>query len=227
MANANNFKTPATATDTARVCLNRPASAYVLADSLGLGLKHVGLELTLRALLRGQQKISFDSGRSITTPGTDIQKSALDSVEIDATFISGSEIIIIVLGTNLVEANFAESQKELMRRLKSLAPNAAYFWVDIGATMSTQAKQWSDRNRLIYDNAQELGYQVISRYKAIFGPDADPLHIRSGKPFPGYQSEPGYGGEGNIHGYNLQLSQAILDALIIHQEKIQNRIICR
>ncbi|MDO9482463.1 MAG: hypothetical protein Q8K34_16120 [Hydrogenophaga sp.] len=211
----------------ARACEISPASAYVLADSLGMGLKHAGLEVTLRALLRGPQKISFDGGRSITTPGTHIQKSALESVDADAALISNAKVIIIILGTNLLEADFAESQEQLMHKLKSLAPNAAYFWVDIGATMSTQAQQWSERNRLIYDHAQRLDYQVISRYKAIFGLQANPLQIQAGQLFPGYNSEPGYGGQGNIHGYDLELSQAILDTLISNQEHIQGGMICR
>ena len=211
----------------AKTCQVSPVSAYVLADSLGLGLKYAGLEVALRALLRGPQHISFDGGRSITTPGTHIRKSALESVDADAALISDAKVIIIVLGTNLLEANFAESQTILMQKLKALAPNAAYFWVDIGATMSTQAQQWSDRNRIIYEHAQLLGYQVISRYKAIFGSQADPLHIQSGQLFPGYETEPGYGGEGNIHGYDLALSSAILDALLLNQEHIPVGLICR
>jgi len=227
LAGANPVRQETKATTSARACQVSPASAYVLADSLGMGLKYAGLEVTLRALLRGPQHISFDGGRSITTPGTHIQKSALESVDTDASLISAARVIIIVLGTNLLEANFAESQTTLMQKLKALAPNAAYFWVDIGATMSTQTQQWSDRNRIIYERAQVLGYQVISRYKAIFGPQADPLHIQPGQLFPGYQSEPGYGGEGNIHGYDLALSQAILDALLMNQEHMQGGLICR
>lgn len=227
LASANPVRQEIKASSPTRACQINPASAYVLADSLGMGLKYAGLEVTLRALLRGPQKISFDGGRSITTPGAHIQKSALDSVDDDAIFISNAQVIIIVLGTNLLEDNFAESQTRLMQKLKSLAPNATYFWVDIGATMSTQAQQWSDRNRIIYERAQVLGYQVISRYKAIFGPQADPLQIQPGQLFPGYQSEPGYGGAGNIHGYDLALSQAILDTLLLNQASIQGGLICR
>lgn len=208
-------------------CQQSPASAYLLGDSLALGLKLAGMEVTLRALLRAPPKISFDGGRSITTPGMHIRQSALESVEADAAFISSAQVIIIVLGTNLMEVDFAESQMALMRRLKALAPRAVYFWVDIGATMSTQAQQWSERNRAIYAQAPLLGYQVISRYKAIFGPQADPLRIRAGELFPGYQSEPGYGGEGNIHGYDLVLSEAILDALMLNQPRIPGGSICR
>jgi hypothetical protein len=210
-----------------RSCQPRPASAYLLGDSLGLGLKLAGMEVTLRAFLRAPPKISFDGGRSITTPGMHIRQSALQSVEADAAFIADAQVIIIVLGTNLMEADFAESQRELMRKLKALAPRAVYFWVDIGATLSTQAQQWSERNSIIYAQAPLLGYQVISRYKAIFGTEADPLRIQAGQLFPGYQTEPGYGGEGNIHGYDLALSEAILDALMLNQTRIPGGLICR
>lgn len=204
-----------------KTCQATPGSAYVLGDSLAFGLKHAGLEVTLRALLRGTQTISFDGGRSITTPGTHIKKSALDSVDADAALISSAKVVIIVLGTNMLEANFAESQIALMRKLKALNPRAHYFWVDIGATMSNYAAQWSERNKTIYDNAQILGYQVISRYKAIFGANADPFRIQAGALFPGYTSEQGYGGQGSVHGYDLELSQAILDALLRNLSQIQ------
>lgn len=213
--------TSTVATHAGKICQSPPASAYVLGDSLAFGLKHAGLEVTLRALLRGPQTLSFDGGRSITTPGTHIKKSALDSVETDAALISSAKVVIIVLGTNMMEANFAESQVALMRRLKALNPRAHYFWVDIGATMSNYAAQWSERNKTIYDNAQLLGYQVISRYKAIFGPNADPFRIQAGALFPGYTSEQGYGGQGSVHGYDLELSQAILDALLRNLQQIQ------
>lgn len=221
MLSANTVTQEGKASTRAKICQTSPASTYVLADSLGMGLKYAGLEVTLRALLRGPQHISFDGGRSITTPGSHIQKSALESVYTDANLIAGAQVIIIVLGTNVLEDNFAESQAILIQKLKALAPKASYFWVDIGATMSTQAQRWTDRNKIIYEQAQPLGYQVISRYRAIFGPQADPLHIQPGQLFPGYQTEPGYGGEGNIHGYDLELSQAILDALLKNLEKIQ------
>lgn len=227
LVGADTLKEGGRAGASARYCQLTPASAYLLGDSLGMGLKLAGLEVTLRALLRGPQKISFDGGRSITTPGMHIQQSALDSVQADAAFIAGAQVVIIVLGTNLLEANFAESQRALMHKLKALAPHAIYFWVDIGATMSTQAQQWSERNKTIYAQAPLLGYQVISRYQAIFGPASDPLQIQAGRLFPGYQSEPGYGGEGNIHGYDLALSEAILDALILNQHRIQGGQVCR
>lgn len=204
-----------------------PASAYVLGDSLGYGLKLAGMEVTLRALLRGPQMVSYDGGRSITTPGAHIKKTALESVDLDAAFISNAKVVIIVLGTNILEANFTESQTELLRKLKALAPSATYYWVDIAATMSTYAQAWSERNRLIYANANTLGYQVISRYKAIFGPAADPLHIRSGWVFPGMVSEPGYGGEGSIHGQDLVLSEAIVDALLPDLDRITGGYVCR
>jgi hypothetical protein len=158
-------------------------------------------------------KISHDVGRSITTPGVQIKKNALQSVELDRAFIAESDVIIIALGTNQTEASFSDSQRLLMQMLKSIAPSAKYYWIDIGATISTQASGWSSRNKIIYDNAESLGYSVISRYKAIFGNDADPLHIVPGMNFPGEINEAGFDGPGNVHGKYSELSQAILKAL--------------
>ncbi len=187
-------------------------SSYVLADSIGYGLHLNNLEATLQAKLGGASRISYDGGRSITAPGNQIKLSALQSVEADRDFIAGAGVIIIILGMEQ-EASFAESQQRLLQKLRSIAPHARYYWVDIAATISTHAAQWSDRNKIIYDNAAKLEYNVISRYKAIFGPGADPLHIVPGQNFPGWGSESGYGGAGNVHGFDGQLSNAIMAAI--------------
>jgi hypothetical protein len=137
----------------------------------------------------------------------------LESVEIDKAYIATASVIIVVLGTNQTEESFAKSQEQLMQTLKAIAPKAKYYWVDIGATIASQAVAWSARNKIIYDNAPVLGYSVISRYKAIFGPDADPLNITPGRNFPGWETEPGFGSAGNIHGMYAELTQLIVDTL--------------
>jgi hypothetical protein len=188
-------------------------SSYVLADSIGYGLHLDNLETKLRAKLGGTARISYDGSRSITTPGSQIKQSALQSADLDKEYIATASVIIIILGMEQQEVSFADSQKKLLQKLKEIAPNAKYYWVDIAATISTSVAGWNARNKIIYDNADKLGYTVISRYKAIFGPDADPLNIPPGKNFPGWISEPGYSGPGNVHGLYSELSNAIIEAL--------------
>ena len=209
-------------------CVNRPAdaqarissgnssygiSSYVLADSIGYGLHAVGLEKRLQERLGGPSKISYDTGRSISSPGIQIKKSALESVDTDSAYIANSGVIIIILGTNQMESSFADSQRVLVKKLRLIAPQAAYYWVDIGATIAAQAAGWSARNKLIYGQAPELGYSVISRYKAIFGLNADPFNIQAGRNFPDRPDERGYGSPGNIHGAYPELATAILEKL--------------
>ena len=193
--------------------IQAPLTSYILGDSIAYGVYSETLADKLRAMLGGASRISYDVGRSIDTPGIQIQKSALESVDLDHAHIAKSHVIVIVLGTNQREFSFSDSQYQLMAKLRSVAPNAKYFWVDIGATIATQADAWSARNRVIYDNAADLGYSVISRYKAIFGPAVNPLRITPGLNFPGMLTEPGFGAEGNIHGAYQELSQAILDSV--------------
>ena len=188
-------------------------SSYVLADSIGFGLHAAGLEKSLQEQLGGPSKISYDTGRSISSPGIQISRSALESVDIDSAYIANSGVIVVILGTNQMESSFADSQRLLVKKLKLIAPQAAYYWVDIGATISTQVAGWNARNKVIYDQAPELGYAVISRYKAIFGPNADPLNIRAGQNFPDRVDERGYGGPGNIHGGYPELAAAILETV--------------
>jgi hypothetical protein len=54
---------------------------------------------------------------------------------------------------------------------------------------------------------------VISRYKSLFGPEADPLNITPGLVFPEMVSEAGYSGPGNVHGAYPELTETILDVL--------------
>ena len=188
-------------------------SSYLLGDSIIFGLHRDRIAIKLTAMLGGPVRISYDSGRSIVTPGTQIKKTALESVDLDQAYIANANVIVIALGTNQLEPSFAESQRLLMQKLKALAPQARYYWIDIAATISTQAAGWSERNKVIYENASFLGYTVVSRYKSLFGPDADPLNITPGLVFPGMVSEAGYSGPGNVHGAYPELTQALLDVL--------------
>ncbi len=188
-------------------------NTYVLGDSIAYGLSLDGFEAKLKARTGGEVRINFDGARSITTPGNQIKQSGLDAVEKDKDVIAQSQIIVLILGMNQMEANFAQAQQQLMARLKALAPKARYFWVDIGATIAPQVPGWNERNRTIYKNAPVLGYEVVSRYKAIFGPEADPLNITPGKTFADWPSEPGYGGPGNVHGMYAELGAALLQAI--------------
>jgi len=128
-------------------------------------------------------------------------------------FGTESALDFLSLGTNQLESSFVESKQQLMQKLKTIAPRATYYWVDIGATMSNKVDGWNARNKTIYDNANALGYSVISRYKAIFGPAADPLRIKPGQNFLDSPTEPDYGGVGNIHGADAELPHAILEAV--------------
>ena len=214
-ASARLVAEPAKPAKTTRATCNNavPLSSYVLGDSLAYGLHMDKLELKLQAQFGGVARISYDGGRSIVTPGSQIKKTALESVDIDKAFIATADFIIISLGANQLEESFADSQQQLVQKLKSIAPNATYYWIDIGATISSQVAAWNVRNRTIYENATKLGYTVISRYKAIFGPTADPLNITAGQNFPGLLTEPGYGGPGNLHGAYSETTEMILDVL--------------
>ena len=138
-----------------------PGTVYLLGDSIGYGLAKDGLADKLQARFGSQVHISFDVGRSITTPGSQINQTALQSVEADAAFISRADTIIIVLGSNQMETSFANSQQLLLWQLKALAPNAQYYWVDIGGTLANQAQAWSTRNQsYCSEDSREAGRAV-------------------------------------------------------------------
>lgn len=175
-------------------------STYILGDSISYGLFLDGIE----SKLGGDAKVNYDGGRSITGPGTQVGTSALDAADADKDIISGAGKVVIVLGTNQTEADFGQSMKDLLGKLKGFAPNATYYWVDIGATAAEQISGWSARNKIIYEQAASEGYTVISRYKAIFGQDKDPLNLEP-LTMPGSSD--------NIHGSYPPLTQAIVDTM--------------
>lgn len=191
--------------------------AYVLGDSIAYGLHLDGFADKLKARTGLDVHINYDGARSITTPGNQSKRSGLQAVDDDQARLAQAKVVIVILGMNQLEPSFADAQKQLMQRLKAAAPQARYYWVDIGATIAPQAASWSERNRSIYANAPVLGYTVVSRYKAIFGPQADPLHIEGGKNFADWPTEDGYGGPGNVHGFYAELGQALLAAVVAGQ----------
>ncbi|MDT8991523.1 SGNH/GDSL hydrolase family protein [Curvibacter sp. APW13] len=192
-------------------------TAYVLGDSIAYGLQLDGFADKLKARTGLDVHINYDGARSITTPGNQSKRSGLQAVDDDKALLAQAKVVIVILGMNQMEASFADAQKQLMERLKAAAPKARYYWVDIGATIAPQAASWSERNRTIYANASVLGYEVVSRYKAIFGPQADPLHIEGGKNFADWPTEAGYGGPGNVHGFYGELGQALIAAVVAGQ----------
>ena len=178
-----------------------PQNTYILGDSISEGLHQAGLEEKLQAKLGGQVMIDFDSGRSITRPGTEKHQSALDAVDADQEYIKGSKNIVVVLGTNPTDNPFAENLQALIAKLKALAPDAKYYVVDIGATRADTVGVWNERNKIIYDNAETLGYTVISRAKALFGDGTDPTNLPAGADIPG-------GGD-DVHGGYDKLAAAL------------------
>jgi lysophospholipase L1-like esterase len=191
-----------------------PYKVYVLGDSIAHGLVLDGFADKLSAQADVELKINFDGARSITTPGNQVKRSALAAVDDDQAFIAKASVIVLVLGMNQTDSPFEANQARLIAKLKGIAPKARYIWVDIGATISNQATAWSERNRIIYANADNLGYQVVSRYRAIFGAQADPLHIEAGRNFADWVTEAGYGGEGNVHGFSTELGQSLITAIL-------------
>lgn len=187
--------------------------AYVLGDSIAYGLHLDGFADKLKARTGLDVFINYDGARSITTPGNQSKRSGLQALDDDQSKLSQARVVIVILGMNQMEPSFPDAQRQLMERLKAVAPQARYYWVDIGATIAPQAAGWSARNRTIYANAPVLGYEVVSRYKAIFGAQADPLHIEAGKNFADWPTEEGYGGPGNVHGFYAELGQALIAAV--------------
>lgn len=193
---------------------------YILGDSIGYGLSTVAqIESSLEAKGFTPVRVNADGSRSISGPGagdavtagTTPRQNAFQAAEADKDFIAGSKNIVLEFGTN-PEPDFEANLKKLVAQVKGYAPNAKLFVVDIGATPSNLVPGFNGRNKIIYDNASSLGYSVISRYKAIFGADADPLKITPGRNFPGLSTEAGYP-DGNVHGAYPELAKAIVDAL--------------
>lgn len=180
-------------------------STYILGDSIGEGLHQDGLEQKLQVKTGGAVVIDYDSGRSITQPGTEKHQSALTAVDSDQEAIKSATNIVIELGTNPTDDPFADNFTALITKMKTLAPQAHFYVVDIGATRSNTVETWNQRNKVIYDNAGSMGYTVISRAKALFGNNTDPTNLPVGADIPGSSD--------HVHGGYDQLAQAIVNSL--------------
>ncbi len=177
-------------------------TTYMVADSIGQGAEQAGLAAKLAAKTQSQVVINADPGRSITHPGSEKHQSALEAVNEDKALIKSAKNIVIELGTNPTD-NFAKDLKVLIFEMKLLAPQAQIYVVDIGATRSDTVGVWNERNKVIYQDAGPLGYKVISRAKAVLGPNTDPTNLPAGKDIPGSRDD--------VHGGNEQLAQAIVN----------------
>jgi hypothetical protein len=204
--------TPTGLTSEAQTTTAPGKNAYVLGDSISDGLHLANLEQALKTKIGGDAQVNYNDGRSITRAGNTTfdsndtaATSALDAVKKDQAYIQTAGIIVIVLGTNQTDDPFDQSQKQLLDALKAVAPDANYYWVDIGATEADQVPGWDARNKIIYSNAASRGYTVISRYKAMFGQDKDPLNLTPNLAIPG--------SSGYIHGDYPPVVDAISNAV--------------
>jgi len=176
------------------------SSVYMVGDSIGVGLvkESTGLVNRTKEIFDSDMFYNVEGGRAIingggNTPVTNIReepgvtRSGLQAVEDDQETIEDAGAIIIVLGTNPESGDFEEHLTNLVEKMKDYNSTATYYWLDIGANVESlphadiddAPAYFNERNRIIYDKADELGYTVISRYKAVFGADKDPLDIDS------------------------------------------------
>lgn len=159
--------------------------AYFIGDSKGYFLEtqggveqkfeDVGWELT-RNSVPGRSYTS--PGGQLPEPGAPAPQSVADAILADNETIREADAIIIELGTNPpgeVETSFATRLTETVNALKAINSTADYYYIDIGATANPD--EYQRRNRIIYDNKETLGYEIISEYKNNFGARTDPRSI--------------------------------------------------
>lgn len=145
---------------------------YLLGDSLMKGMEAAGLQTKLQAI-GYTPKINADTGRSITQPGTDIRKSALQAVQDDKAFITTSQTVVVELGTNPRDGNFATQYQSLLDNFKG----KKIYLVDIATAPTTTGSTsgtYRTYNQAIYQLAQKNGATVIPWFKTVY-PQGDPV----------------------------------------------------
>lgn len=126
---------------------------YIVGDSLGVGLKQVGIENKLKNKQWELLKINAVSGNNIQT-------ALNQQVKPDKDIIKQAGVIIIELGTN-PDSNYQQSLNNLYSYMKSQNESAKYYWINyVGFSPLSQG----ERNRL---NQQNEKLTIFANRKSI------------------------------------------------------------
>lgn len=130
---------------------------YVLGDSLTVGMKEKGA-LQEKLEQKGWQNVTIQA-----TNGYNIADS-LAKVDEDTAKVSQAGTIVVALGTNR-DADFQARLIELINKLKTMAPDATIYWLNVytpdGPYLDGGVAENNRVNRIIEEQSAELGFNVI------------------------------------------------------------------
>lgn len=133
------------------------AKIYIVGDSLTVGMRDKG---DLNSKL---QEKGWNASKIQATNGYNISDS-LPKIDEDANVIEESDTILIALGTN-PEVNFEQKIPEIITKIKSRAPDAKIYWMNVhvknGAYIDPSFLGNERVNGLIESKSDDLGYTVL------------------------------------------------------------------
>jgi hypothetical protein len=135
------------------------SAVYMVGDSIALRAKD-RLDAAFEAK-NLEAYINASTSRSITKPGIsgNFKTSGLDAVEGDQERVKNAGIVIVELGTNQRDADFAAAIKDMVNKIKGYNAAAKVYWVNV---FSESGVDREAANKTIADQASALDYAVIN-----------------------------------------------------------------
>jgi len=176
------------ASNSGGVCVANPATTsepgplYLVGDSIG-----TQIPTSLTSALSAKNwtlKTNALSSRNIS--GIPPSPDGLGAIDQDSDFIKTTKAIVIELGTN--SGGFSASTVgQMIDKIRSINPNAQIYWIDtVVVERQDYALTLNNVNSIIYAQASQKGYKVISWNKKVFGDNSDPTNINPSAPDNGY-----------------------------------------
>lgn len=109
-----------------------------------------------------------------------LPRDGFAALETDRAKVAEADAVVVEFGTNTTETDDQFRQKigEYIDAIHAIKSDVDIYWVDIFSTGFNQehATRYSNRNRIIYEQAAIKNYRVIEAYKELSGAD-DPFNI--------------------------------------------------
>ncbi len=145
---------------------------YVVGDSLTVGMQGNGLEAALT--LKGWDPATVKGlvGRAVNAGPT---PTAMEQVNQDQSAIAKAAAVVVELGTNAQDSDWAGAMKQLIQKVRAINSKAQLYWVNVGVLVSTKSLRdlYNARNTTIDKLAATENFKVIDWFRTVF-PGGDP-----------------------------------------------------
>jgi hypothetical protein len=130
-------------------------NAFIVGDSLAVGMQSAGIENLLSAENVSNVKIDASTGRSINGSGSDGSKTnAIRALKDNERFIEKSGLVVVILGSN--PDNYKNGIPAYLAKIKNINSKAKVVWVNVGTTREDLDANKKIVNKTLEENKEKL-----------------------------------------------------------------------